>query len=176
EVRCGVERRPPIVDEGLALVPGLLRPDDEVRVAVAVEVAGRADADPEPPRAACRSRDDEVGHRVDRRPTEVEIRLPNTGDLRVAARSHEGVIVAISVYGANPRDRAAPLVPGVRPHGIDEDAGRDGRNSAHARLGEQGDGDESGDREFRGTPPEWQANEAGAMHGAPPTRQGSLRV
>lgn len=99
-----------------------------------------------------------------------------TLDFRVAERSDEEVIVAISVHVADPRDRAAELVPGVLPRGIDEDAGRDGRSSAHVRLGEQCDGNENGNRESRGTPPEWQANEAGAMHGAPPTRQGWIEL
>src|SRR6267142_4092759 len=87
------------------------------------------------------------------------------GGTRVAERSDEEVIVAISVHVADPRDRVAELVSGVLPRGIDEDAGRDGRSSAHARFGEQGDGDENYDRGC-------QANEAGAMHEAPPTRQG----
>jgi len=56
EVRRGVERRPAVVDEGLALVPGVLRPDDEVLVAVAVEVTGRGDADAEPCDVAGRTR------------------------------------------------------------------------------------------------------------------------
>src|SRR5262249_16131595 len=147
----------------------LLRPDDEIRVAITVEVAGRGDADPEPSRASGRGGNGEIRRIVDPGPAEVEPRLPKTLEIRVAERSDEEVIVAISVDVAAPGHRAAELVADVRPRGLDEGPGRDGRSSNHARPGEKGDADENGDRECRGTPPEWQANEAGAMHGAPPT-------
>ena len=55
----------------------VLRPDDQVRVAIILEVGGESDAYPEPCQAAGRRGNDEIGYLIGRRPTEVEISLPD---------------------------------------------------------------------------------------------------
>src|SRR5262245_47437407 len=144
---------------------GLPRPDDEVRVAITVEVPCRRDTGPEPSRATGRRIDDEIGHRVHGRATEVEIRPPDAADLRIAERSDQDIVVAISVHVADPGYRGAEEVRVVLTRRIDEEPGRDRRRAGCMCPRQDDDREEKSDDELRVRPYARRGRGARAMHG-----------